>query len=325
MLASSLLYTARAVLPPFILAGFISYILEPLVTLVQRRGIHRAPSILIIYGALLLAAALFVVYFVPAFVRDVRGLAGQVPGLISMIQHYSTAARETVARYNLPAGLERGLVNSLQQVETVLARIGDNVFSYFLSSATLLSYVIVAPVITYYILKDINKWRQRALVALARHPLPYVDLLRDVDQVLTGFVRGQAIVASTVAVMMWIGLAALGVRFTAALGLIAGLGEFIPFFGPIAAGIPVAVLAFMKSPATGVWALVVVGIIQWIDSNLIVPRVTGPRVGLHPLWMIFALFAGGELLGLWGLFIAIPAAGIVGALLKFGKAMYARG
>lgn len=325
MLASSLLYTARAVLPPFILAGFISYILEPLVTLVQRRGIHRVPSILIIYGALLLAAAFFVVYFVPAFARDVRGLAGQVPGLISMIQHYSTAARETVARYNLPAGLERGLVNSLQQVETVLARIGDNVLSYFLSSATLLSYVIVAPVITYYILKDINKWRQRALVALARHPLPYVDLLRDVDQVLTGFVRGQAIVASTVAVMMWIGLAALGVRFTAALGLIAGLGEFIPFFGPIAAGIPVAVLAFMKSPATGVWALVVVGIIQWIDSNLIVPRVTGPRVGLHPLWMIFALFAGGELLGLWGLFIAIPAAGIVGALLKFGKAMYARG
>ncbi len=325
MVAAYFLYTVRAVLPPFVIAGFLSYILEPLVTIVQRRRISRAKSILIVYAGLLLAISLFVVYFIPTFVRDVQGLAEQVPRLIGLIQYYSAAARETVVRYNLPPGLERGLINSLQQVEAILGHIGDNAFSYFLSSATILSYVIVAPVITYYILRDINRWRQRALVALARYPLPYVDLLRDVDQVMTGFIRGQAIVASAVAVMMWIGLAALGVKFTAALGLIAGLGEFIPFFGPFIAGIPVAILAFLKSTATGLWSLVIVAIVQWIDSNLIVPRVTGPKVGLHPLWMIFALFAGGEFLGFWGLLIAVPAAGIIGALLKFGKAMYARG
>jgi predicted PurR-regulated permease PerM len=319
-----ILYTVRAILPPFVLAGFMSYVLEPLVTLVQRRGVRRSNSILIVYAALLLAATVFILYFVPAFVRDVRGLAGQVPTLISVTQYYAVAARDVDDRYNLPAGLERGVVNALEQVEVILGRVGDNIFSYFLSSATILSYVVVAPVITYYILRDINRWRQRALVSLARHPLPYVDLLRDADQVLSGFVRGQAIVASSVAVMMWTGLAALGVKFTAALGLIAGLGEFIPFFGPFVAAVPVIILAFLKSSATGVWALALVAIIQWVDSNIIVPRVTGPRVGLHPLWMIFALFAGGELLGVWGLFIAVPVAGVLGALIKFGKAMYAR-
>jgi predicted PurR-regulated permease PerM len=321
---AAFLYAVRAILPPFIIAAFLSYVLEPLVTLVQRRGVSRARSILLVYAGLVLALALFVLYFVPAFARDVQGLAEQVPKLIGLVQSYAASARETVIRYNLPAGLERGLVDTLRRMEDVLSSLGVNAFSYFLSSATILSYVVVAPVITYYILKDINKWRKRALVAMARYPLPYVDLLRDVDQVLTGFMRGQSIVAASVTAMMWIALAILGIRFGAALGLIAGLAEFIPFFGPFIAGVPVALLAFMKSPATGLWSVVAVAIVQWIDSNVIVPRVTGPRVGLHPLWIIFALFAGGELLGFWGLFLAVPTAGVTGAILKFGKTMLAR-
>ncbi|MGE5579546.1 MAG: AI-2E family transporter [Bacillota bacterium] len=324
MLAGYLLYTVRGVFPPFILAGFLSYVLEHPVSLAQRRGIPRARAILLVYGILLLALVLFVVYFIPAFVRDIRGLAGQVPALISMVQQYSATVRDTVIRYNLPAGLERGVIKALQRAEAFLAGIGDNVLSYFLSSATVLSYIVVAPVIAYHILKDINRWRQRALVSLAKYQLPYVDLLRDVDQVLTGFVRGQAIVASVVGGSIWIGMTVLGVKFAAALGLLAGIGEFIPFFGPIGAGIPVVVLSFMKSPATGFWGLVLLLTVQWVDANLIVPRVTGPRVGLHPIWMLFSLLAGGELLGFWGLFLAIPAAGIIGALIKFARAMYSR-
>ncbi len=323
-LAGVLFYRVRGILPPFILAGFMSYVLEHPVTLVQKKGLSRPKAILLVYAVLIMGTTLLVLYFVPAFVQDIRGLAGQVPGLISVVQHYSGVIQESVARHNLPAGLERGLVNSLQRAEAMMATLGDNVFSYFMSSATTLSHIVVAPVIAFYILRDINRWRQRALVALARYPLPYVDFLRDVDQVITGFVRGQAIVAAIVAAMVWVGLTALRVRFAAALGLLAALGEFIPFFGPIAAGVPVVVLAFMKAPATGLWALVLIVVIQWLEGNLIVPRVTGPRVGLHPVWMVFALLAGGELLGLWGLFLGIPAAGIIGAFLKFVKAMLAR-
>lgn len=314
----------RGAFPPFILAGFLSYVLEHPVSLVQRKGVPRARAILVVYAILLMAITLFVVYFVPAFVRDIRGLAGQVPVLINLVQQYSNTVRDTVVRYNLPAGLERGVIKALQRAEAFLAGIGDNIFSYFLSSATVLSYIVVAPVIAYHILKDINRWRQRALVSLAKYQLPYVDLLRDVDQVLTGFVRGQTIVASVVGVSVWIGMTLLGVKFAAALGLLAAIGEFIPFFGPIGAAIPVVALSFMKSPATGFWAIALLLAIQWIDANLIVPRVTGPRVGLHPIWILFALLAGAELLGFWGLFIAIPSAGIIGALIKFARAMYAR-
>lgn len=322
-LAFYFIYAVRSVLPPFIIAAFLSYVLEPLVTLLQRRGLTRARSILLVYAGLFLATALFIVYFVPTFARDIQGLAGQIPRVIGIVQSYATSAREIVARYNLPPGLERGLVNSLLQVGQVLDHLGDNLFSYFLSSATILSYLVISPVIAYYILRDINRWRQRALVSMAKYPLPYVDLIRDIDHVLTGFVRGQTIVASAVAFMVWTTSAILGLKFGAALGLIAGLGEFVPFFGPIVAAFPIALAGFMRSTPAGMWAIGSVLVIQWVDSNLIVPRVTGPRVGLHPLWIMFSLLAAGELIGLWGVLLAVPLGGITGALLKFGKAMWA--
>lgn len=323
LLACYFIYAVRAILPPFIIAAFLSYVLEPLVTFLQRQGLTRARGIMLVYAGLLVTVALFVVYFVPTFVRDVQGLAGQIPRIIGLVQSYAVSAREIVTRYNLPPGLERGVVNSLLQVETVLEHLGDNLFSYFLSSATIVSYLVVSPVIAYYILRDINRWRQRALIYMAKYPLPYVDLVRDIDQVLTGFVRGQSIVAAAVAAMVWTTSAILGLKFGAALGLMAGLGEFIPFFGPIVAAIPIAISGLMKSTPTGMWAIGFVLVIQWIDSNLIVPRVTGPRVGLHPIWIMFSLLAAGELLGFWGVLLAVPLGGTTGALLKFGKTMWA--
>ena len=99
--------------------------------------------------------------------------------------------------------------------------------------------------------------------------------------------------------------------------MISGLGEFIPYFGPAIGSIPILVVAFLNSPVTGLWALALVAFIQWFDSSVLVPRVTGERIGLHPLWGIFAIFAGGELLGFWGIFLAVPLAGIFRVLLGF--------
>lgn len=322
MLTGWFVYAVRSALPPFVIAAFLSYVLEPLVAFLQRRRVPRSQSILMVYAGLFGLLAVLIIYFVPAFAKDLQGLASQVPRLIGLVQYYSANAREAVTKYNLPAGLERGIVNSLVEVERTLSHVGENFFSYFLSSATILSYVVISPVIAYYFLRDINRWRQMALVAMARYPLLYVDLIRDIDQVLTGFVRGQSIVAASVATLVWIASAILGLKYGVALGLLAGIGEFVPFFGPIIAAIPFLLAGFMKSTTTLLWALGCVLAIQWFDSNIIVPRVTGPRVGLHPLWIMFSLLAGGKLLGFWGVFLAVPLGGIAGAFLKFAKAWW---
>ncbi|MGI6667055.1 MAG: AI-2E family transporter [Bacillota bacterium] len=323
-LGALFLYSVRSVLPPFIMAAFLSYFLEPAVNAIQRRGIPRSRSILLVYLLLAGVLCVLVVYFIPAFVREIQGLAGQIPRAIGLVQAYAASAKEIITRYNLPAGIERGAINSLLRAEEFLGNLGNNAFAYFLSSATAISYLVVAPIIAYYMLRDLNHWRRRALVAMARYPLPYVDLVHEVDRVIAGFVRGQTIVASLVALLVSVASYVLGLKYGAVLGLVAGLGEFVPFFGPLFASIPFVLSGLMKSLSTGVWALSIVLVIQWFDSNIIVPRVTGSYVGLHPLWIVFSLMAGGRLLGFWGLFLGVPIAGVLAALLRFARALYTR-
>ncbi|QUL98082.1 MAG: AI-2E family transporter [Candidatus Fermentithermobacillus carboniphilus] len=315
----------RGILAPFVIAAFLSYVLEPVVSTIHRWGIPRARAILFVYLLLFSAAFLLGVYFIPGFIRDVRELSAALPQYIESLERLSVRTREIANRYDLPPGLERGVLNALGRLDDSLDRAGEKLVSYVFSSLTILSYVVVAPIIAYYILRDINKWRQKSLVFFARHPLPYLDLFRDIDRVLGGFVRGQSIVALFVMLMVWVASVVLGLKYGAVLGVIGGLGEFIPYFGPIIAAVPMLTVAFLKSTVTGFWALGFILVIQWIDSNLIVPRVTGPRVGLHPLWIIFSLLAGGELLGFWGIFLAVPAAGIIKAVMKFAGAMFFSG
>jgi predicted PurR-regulated permease PerM len=315
------LYRVRAILPPFIIAAFISFILEPLVALFQDRGIPRSRSILTVYAIVLVTFLIIVTAFVPRLVRDVRRLALEIPKLIEAVQDYAARIQEITVAYNLPPGVTRSIVSLLRDIEDALLRFGDNLLGYFASSATFLSYVVISPVIAYYILRDLNKWRQRGLVFAARYPLPYVDLFRNIDRVVSGFVRGQSIVAFSVFAMVWAAATLLGLGYGAGLGIISGIGEFIPYLGAILGSVPFLLAAFAKSPKTFIWGLAIILAIQWVDSNLIVPNVTGPRVGLHPLWIIFSLLAGAELFGFWGAVVAVPAAGVVGALVEFFGAM----
>jgi len=311
------LYLVRRVLVPFIIAAFLSYVLEPVVLFFQRFGISRRASILSVYALLFLIIALMGLYFIPRFAKDLRDISLSLPLYLEKLQGIAENLTEMAQRHNLPPGLERGLVNAIRQVESTLERSGENVIPYFFLSLTFLSYLVLAPIIGYYILRDINKWRQKILVRLAGYPLAYLDLARDIDKVLAGFVRGQSIVALAVMILVWAASTLLGLKYAVFLGVIGGLGEFVPYFGPIAASVPMIAVALLKSPITGLWAFLAIVVIQWFDSNILVPRVTGSRVGLHPLWIIFSLLVAEEILGIWGVFVAVPVAGVAKALVKF--------
>ena len=250
---------------------------------------------------------------------DLRELSLAIPGYIESIRQFSAKTQQLSTEYNIPESFVQGVTNALAGLETQLVTAGEKTVDVVFSSAALASYLLLAPVIAYYILRDINKWRHKAVISMAGYPLPYIDLVRSIDGVFSGFIRGQSLVALFVMVMVWTVSIFLGLKYGAVLGVLSGLGEFIPYFGPLIGNLPLLVVAFLKSPVTGLWALVLVGFIQWFDSSIVVPRVTGERVGLHPLWVIFAIFAGGEIFGFWGIFLAVPLAGIFRVIFEFGK------
>jgi len=299
----------RKVLIPFILAAFLSYMLEPPVGFLNRRGMSRAGAIALVYLAIFTAAVLLGVYFIPRFFQDLREISMAIPKYAQALAQLSERAYQVGKEYNVPEGFVQGIAGALSRLETRLVGAGEGLVQAILSSVSLVPHILLAPVIAYYILRDINKWRHNTLLRMSRYPLHYMDLVRDIDRVFAGFIRGQSLVALFVTIMVWAASILLKLRYGAVLGVISGLGEFIPYFGPVIGSIPILVVAFLSSPITGLWALVLVGFIQWFDSTVLVPRVTGERVGLHPLWVIFAIFAGGELLGFWGIFLAVPLAG----------------
>lgn len=301
---------------PFLLGGFLSYVLEPAVSYLSRR-MKRTQAIVLTYLAIAIVMGLMAAYFVPNFLRDVQELASAVPRYSDMLTGLRGRLREICRRYGIPQGVEQSFLQSLDELWAGAEAFAGNILRNVAASAEAVTKILLAPVVGYYILKDINSWRKAVLVRLSRLPDPYLELFHETDMVLGGFVRGQAVVAVAVAVMVWVAAAILDLHYGAILGVIAGLGEFIPYFGPIAAAIPMIVVGLTKSPVTGLKTLIAVLIIQQIDSALIVPRVTGKRVGLHPLAVIAALLIGGHYFGFWGFFLAVPGAAILRAVLRF--------
>jgi len=138
-----------------------------------------------------------------------------------------------------------------------------------------------------------------------------LELCSRVNKVVGRFVRGQLIVSVVVGGLVALGLSLLGVRYALFLGVLAGLFDIIPYFGPVLGAIPALVLAFLRDPLTALWTLLMFVAVQQLEGSVLSPKIVGEQVGLHPLTVIFSVLAGGELLGVTGMLLAVPAAATV--------------
>ncbi|NPV70643.1 MAG: AI-2E family transporter [Firmicutes bacterium] len=316
------LFTVRGMLPPFLVAVVAAYLLDPPVTYLERRWrVPRVWSILGIYAVLLglLAASLF--FLVPVFVQELGRLAESIPDYIAMLRGMIDAVQWGYRGARLPDTLKAALDETIARAEAGLLQAVRRVLEAVISGFPGLISMLISPVLAFYMLRDARRIKWGTLVAAVSDPaMPssdWVKLAGEVSSVVAGFVRGQLLVALFVFITVSVILDMMGVRFALVLGIIAGLGEFIPYFGPFLAAIPAVVVALGRSPVLAVQVAVIFAVIQQVDATIIAPKIIGEHVGLHPLAVIFAVLSGGYLLGVWGMFLAIPVAGILKALLSF--------
>ena len=167
-------------------------------------------------------------------------------------------------------------------------------------------------------LRDHEEMRERLFLYIPlEYRTPIKNVLREVNRALNGFFRGQLLISGAVGLLIYIGLSILKVRYALFIGFIAGLFDIIPYFGPIIGFIPAAAFAFLRSPISVLWVLAIFVLANQLESSIIAPKIIGDRVGLHPLAVIFAVLVGGELLGITGMLVAVPAASIVRVLLHY--------
>lgn len=309
-LALWLLYALRMAVAPFLVALALTYVLEPLVTRLQQTGLRRVWSILLVYVAVGAVAATVVVVLIPQFLRELGDLAAQIPKYVAILARFAGQWRRRYDAIPLPDSVRNALDDGINDLEAQLQQALRQLVESMFATATVLWILVPAPFIAFYLLKDTAQFRATFLGLLpGRDRMRWLSLLRQCDQVLAGFVRGQLLIAAVVGSAAGLAFWALGLPFPLLLGVLTGIGEFVPYFGPILAAVPALLLALEQSAATALKVVLLLLLINQLEQALLVPYVLGERVGLHPLLVVFALLVGGQFWGVVGMVLAVPVAG----------------
>ena len=324
----ALLYFLSPILAPFLFAAILAYISNPVVNWLARHRVGRALGALLVMLLLAGLLALLLLILLPLFIKQIQLLSERLPGFIAQINdnllpwikarfdvelHFDLAALKTLIHENLKGadGIGMKLLASLK-----------------IGGLALLGFVVnllLVPVVLFYLLRDWNllltridgllprRWHQRTTA-----------MAREIDVVLAEFLRGQIAVMLLMSLLYVIGLWLAGLEFALPIGIITGMLVFVPYVGMLTGLVLATVVALMQfssvSGVVPVW--IVFGIGQSLEGMLVTPLLVGQRIGLHPLAVIFALLAFGQLFGFFGILLALPASAALLVALRHFRSHY---
>ncbi len=323
-----LLNILSSILLPFVAGLAVAYFLDPVADWLEEQKLSRAISTTIILFAFFLVMALLTTVLFPLLQRQVVDLFRMIPGIIETIRTEAIPWAEQVMADLPPEALE-DVRNAAKDFATSSVKwftgLAGNLWKSGVAFFNLLSLIIITPVVAFYLLRDwdlitakINQW-------LPRHAAPVIRAqFLEIDRTLAAFVRGQSIVCLVLALFYGIALTVVGLKSGLLVGLGTGLISFIPYIGAatgLVTGVGIALFQFNELlPIVMVACIFLIG--QTVESYYLTPRLVGDRVGLHPVWIIFALLAGGALFGFTGVLLAVPVASVIGVLIRFAIARY---
>ncbi len=311
-------------LAPFLIGAAIAYLLDPLADRLEAWGLSRTLATVTISIVVVIASLLVVVLVVPVLFEQGKALIESLPKLVPNILDFLTKRFPGLLDEN--SLISQNLAALEQTVRANSGQVIGKVLSSSLAVVNFMTILIVAPVVAFYLLLD---WDRMVAVIdswLPREHAPVIRRLgREIDRVLAGFVRGQMTVGLILGIFYAVALGLVGLQFGVVVGLVAGLLTFIPYVGSTFGGVTSVGLAVFQFWDDPVWIAVVAAIFaigQVLEGNFLTPKLVGGSVGLHPVWLMFALFAFGSALGFAGMLIAVPAAASIGVLGRFAIANY---
>lgn len=319
-----LLYLLAPILTPFIVAAVLAYISDPLVDRLEARKLPRTLAVAAVFVSLTLIAVITLLVLVPMIERQIDVFVQKLPSYINLFQHKLLPHLYRILGISETDGLSFDLKSSLQSYwDTAGGFTGQALSSVTrsgLAFAGLLANLLLIPVVTFYLLRDWDHLVARVNELIPRRSQPVVARLAgESDEVLGSFLRGQMMVMIALAVIYSIGLSIVGLDLAVLIGLSAGMISFVPYLGFVVgilfAGIA-AVVQFQDVIHLG-YIAIVFGIGQAVEGMLLTPLLVGDRIGLHPVAVIFAVLAGGQLFGFIGVLLALPVAAVIAVILRY--------
>ena len=308
------LYVVREVVLTFAVGAFLAYLLFRPVIYIQGKGLSRTWSILMLYLIFIGLLSLVLWLAVPRVVAELSDIARVMPHYADQVQEFA----ERVEKLDLPAQMQQIVKENTNKIEgfiySSLKGFVAGIYKFF----SKIFIIIFAPIRAFYILKDWDRIKDTFLNLFSPGArADCIRLAREMDTVLIEFFKGYLLVATMVGILTGLAAFIIGVKYAILIGIVSGITNMIPYFGPFLGGIPAVGLALSESGRMALYMTLAIIIIQQIESNLVTPRIIGGRLGLNPLVIVFALLAGGQLFGIWGMLFAVPVTGILKVALNF--------
>lgn len=317
-----LIWLLKDILPPFVIGLGIAYLLNPTVTKLTNHRIPRGLATLIVLLSFILVLAGIIMALSPIISKQIVEFFADLPRYYQSVKASLQPYIQSVYRRLDPDQVEQIKQAAGSNVGTVLQGAQDvllGVWNKGMAFIDIATFMVITPVVAFYCLRD---WPNLTRRIDSLWPRDYAPKLRvifsEFDDRLAGFIRGQTLVCCFLGVFYAVGLTLMGLKFGLAIGFIAGILSFIPYVGStfgLFASVGVAIAQYNNLPMP----LIALGIFmlgQFIEGNFLAPKLVGERVGLHAVWIIFALLAGGKLFGFTGLLLAVPVAAMIGVLVR---------
>ncbi|RKE85299.1 MULTISPECIES: AI-2E family transporter [Rhizobium] len=318
-----------SILLPFIAGMALAYFLDPVADRLERIGLSRLMATVVILISFVIVFVLSLMIIIPVLASQLNDFIQRVPEYVSQLQSFIATSNASWLPDWVDGQMETIRQNFSRYLSEGVGFIGTLIEQIWNSGKALLdivSLLVVTPVVAFYLLLDwdrmiakVDSWVPRNQLATVR------QLATELDNTIAGFVRGQGSLCLILGIFYAVGLSLAGLNFGLLIGFFTGLISFIPYVGSTVGLLLAVGVALVQFWPDFIWIGVIAGIFflgQFIEGNILQPKLVGKSVGLHPVWLMFALFAFGALFGFVGVLVAVPAAAAIGVLVRFAISRY---
>jgi predicted PurR-regulated permease PerM len=324
------LYVLREVLLPFVAGLALAYLLDPLADRFQKLGLGRTGATIVILVSFVLLFVLALVLVAPLIAHQLAGFIGNLPGYVARLQKLiAEQGRPLLERFGGPeaiADMQSSIGDLVGQGVAWFGRFLQGLWLGGQAIINVFALLVITPVVAFYLLID---WDRMIATVDGWLPVRHRDtirrLAREIDAAIAGFVRGQSAVCLILGTFYAVALTLIGLNFGALIGMVSGLLTFIPYVGSLTGLLLSVGVALVQFWPDWIMILATLGIFvfgQFVEGNILSPKLVGASVGLHPVWLMFALLAFGTLFGFVGLLLAVPLAAAAGVLARFALQRY---
>ncbi len=299
-----------------LLSIVFAYILTPLSRWFELY-MSRTKAVIVLYLLIVLASAIFLVLFIPILIKQTVALIQKLPLIIMEIQTYIMKLQDEMNRLGVPYSIQLTFNEYLLNTERwilsyIKGKMTDTVYG-----VSKIAAAFTIPVLSFYFIKD-REYFKRIILSLIPSKVrgPTHKMATEISKILNRFIRGQLLLATIVGILTTIGYMIIGLPYAAVMGLFAGIFEIVPYLGPVLGAIPAGIIAILHSPSKLLASIMVMVIVQQLESNIFTPKIMGDHLGMHPVYIILSLWLAGASFGIAGMFFAVPAVLILRVLIK---------